>query len=69
MNTLSLSHRKYIISASYNADTQFYEIEFINQEVGDTDHHHHFNKKDMELLRDNAKRLYEAIDTALREEE
>lgn len=61
MNTLSMLYRPYESRAFFNKSTGFWELEFENKEISDIDGYDQLTKKDLETMRDNAKRVYDAI--------
>lgn len=68
MNTLTLTHIDYAVKSCYNKKTSFWEVEFSSVAMSDVDTHLHLTRIDMETLRDNAKRLYDALAQALQSE-
>ena len=68
MNLLSLIHRDYEVESCHNAVTTFWEVKLTCEKVNDVDAYNRLIKMDMETLRDNAKRLYEVLDKALKED-
>jgi hypothetical protein len=65
MNTLSMLYKPYESRAFFNKWTGFWELEFESKEIGDLDGYDQLTKEDLETMRDNAKRLYDAINGAL----
>lgn len=69
MNLLSLMRHDYKMGCIYAAEAPGYQLTLWCEPVNDSDGYRKLSKIDIETLRDNAKRLYEACNNALPEEE
>ena len=72
MNLLTLMHQEYVIDAFevyYDEKPYKYSISLECRKINNSDGYSRITKIELETLRDNAKRLYEACNNALSEEE
>lgn len=67
MNTLSWMNREYRIDTSYNDQGRHWNIYFSNEKYNDMAAHQAVTKIELETLRINARRIIEAIDSAIGE--
>jgi hypothetical protein len=65
MNLLSLIHRHYDFLSSYNEANSVGYVLMDCKTINDSDGYNHLTKPELETLRDNARRLAQAIDMAL----
>lgn len=61
MNLLSLLSHDYIPDLSFNKETVYWELRLICHRINDTDVYDQLTKDDLCVLRENAKRIYEAL--------